>query len=126
MAAQARPVARKEKFDYAGEGALVEDEGVRSACVKAATDLEVFFLSRQGLQECMSAHPSIKTIFANQKAKQELENKVTRTIVAGIWVAFFRECPQSATSPLRTGDGAAAEGDGVPADHLLRAGVHGE
>ena len=85
-------MARKEKFDYAGEGALVEDEGVRSACVKAATDLEVFFLSRQGLQECMAAHPSIKTIFANQKAKQELENKVTRIIVAGIWVAFFREC----------------------------------
>ena len=44
-------MARKEKFDYAGEGALVEDEGVRSACVKAATDLEVFFLSRQGLQD---------------------------------------------------------------------------
>ena len=99
-------MARKEKFDYAGEGALVEDEGVRSACVKAATDLEVFFLSRQGLQECMSAHPSIKTIFANQKAKQELENKVTRTVVSAsglhssesastiiavVWVAFFPE-----------------------------------
>lgn len=102
------PVARLEKNSYFGEAALVEDDdqAVRSACVRAVTDLEVYLLSRSGLHECMAAHPSIKSIFSTVKEAKEEENRqeaeVRKRQVAQISRSFFMQiCGNCATITAR-------------------------